>query len=196
MAGLIKDPAHGVREAVVEALGLIKHISAVEPLILALTDTQASIRHAAAGVLRKLDPEWEQSEAARRTIPALKAALSSKEYWVRQAAADTLAKLSDMPKTEPSFNGFSDPVFYKRTAALQALLQAMGDWDRDIRLAAAEALARLADPRGLQALVKAQDDADQFVRHTAHQGVEKLSGLPQREAIELTPGREIATLSA
>jgi HEAT repeat protein len=171
---LLKDPDHDVRGAVVDALGQIRHKSAVEHLVVALADSQASVRHVAAGVLCKLEPEWERTEAGRRAIPALKQAFTSKEYWVRQAAADTLSKLREMPRSEPSLNAFTDPVYYKRTAALHALVQALGDWDRDLRLAAAEALGRLADPRAIESLDRALGDADGWVRQSADNALRHL----------------------
>ena len=171
LTALLKDADHDVREAAIEALGQIKHKSAVEHLVAALADPQSSVRYAAAGVLRRIDPEWERSEGARAAVPALKTASTSKEYWVRQAASDTLSKLSNLPKPEPSLGGFTDPVYYKRSAALQALVQALGDWDRDLRQAAAEALGRIADQRALDPLKAALEDADDWVRESAQKAL-------------------------
>jgi HEAT repeat protein len=187
---LLKDADHDVREAVIEALGQIQHKSAVEHLVIALADAQSSVRHLAAGVLRKIDGEWERSEAARRAIPALKAAATSREYWVRQAAADTLAKLTEIPQSEPSLSGFTDPVYYKRAAALQALVQALGDWDRDLRHAAAEALGRIADQRALEPLKAALEDADDWVRHSAEQALWRMGWQPDANG-----GRELVPVS-
>jgi len=136
------------------------------------------VRNLAAGALRKIDREWEQSEAARQAIPALRAAATSREYWVRQAAADTLSKLNEMPKSEPSLSGFTDPVYYKRAAALQALVQALGDWDRDLRQAAAEALGRIADQRAVEPLKAALADADDWVRGSAEQALRRTGWQP------------------
>jgi HEAT repeat protein len=130
-------------------------------------------------VLRKIDEEWERSEAARRAIPALKSAATSKESWVRQAAADTLSKLNDLPKAEPTLSGFTDPVYYKRAAALQALVQALGDWDRDLRQAAAEALGRVADQRALEPLKAVwEGDSDEWVRRSAQDALWRMGWQP------------------
>jgi HEAT repeat protein len=188
---LLKDPDHDVREAVIEALGQIQHRSAIEHLVVALADAQSSVRAAAAGVLRKIDPDWEHSKAARRAIPALKSALSSKEYWVRQAATDTLSKLSDLPKAEPTLSGFTDPVYYKRAAALQALVQALGDWDRDLRQAAAEALGRVADQRALDPLKAVLEDADEWVRQSAEEALWRMGWQPDRDG----GGRELVPVA-
>ncbi len=184
---LLKDPDHDVREAVVASLGQIRHRSAIEHLVVTLADPQSSVRHAAAGVLKQLDPEWERSEEARLAVPALKSAMTSKEYWVRQAASDTLSKLSDTPKPEPTLNSFSDPVYYKRAAAFQALVQALGDWDRDLRLAAAEALGRIADQRALEPLTEALHDVDQWVRESAEKALWRLGWEPAADGRGLAP---------
>src|SRR6185369_15419735 len=140
---VLRDPDNDVREAAIEALALLRDPAAVEHLVVTLADTQTSVRNAAGAALRKIDSEWQFSEAARRAIPTLKSALTNKEYWVRQAAADVLSKISDVRKSEPSLQAFTDPVCYKRNMAVDALLQALGDWDRDLRLAAVEALGRI-----------------------------------------------------
>ena len=184
---LLNDSDHDVREAVVAALGLIRHRSAIEHLVVTLADSQSSVRYAAAGVLRLIDLEWEKSIEARRAIPALKAAMTSKEYWVRQAASDTLSKLNDSPKPEPTLNAFTDPVFYKRAAALQALLQALGDWDRDLRLAAAEALGRIADQRAMEPLTAVLMDVDEWVRQGAEKALLRLGWEPAGDRRSVVP---------
>jgi HEAT repeat protein len=162
----------------------------VEHLVAALADAESSVRNLAAGVLRKIDEEWERSEAARRAIPALKAASTSKEYWVRQAAADTLSKLNEMPRSEPSLSAFTDPVYYKRAAALQALVQALGDWDRDLRQAAAEALGRIVDQRALEPLKAALGDEDEWVRASAQQALWRMGWQPDENG-----GRELVPVA-
>jgi len=89
-----------------------------------------------------------------------------------------LSKLNDSPKPEPTLNAFTDPVFYKRAAALQALLQTLGDWDRDLRLAAAEALGRIADQRAMEPLTAALQDVDQWVRQSAEKALWRLGWEP------------------
>ena len=119
-------------------------------------------------------------------MPALKAALVSKEYWVRQAAADALSKLNNSPRSEPSLATFSDAVFYKRSAALQAMIQMLTDWDRDLRLAAAEALGRLADHRAVPPLTVARGDRDPWVRSSAEQALRRL-GVDPPQRMEAAP---------
>jgi HEAT repeat protein len=174
IARLLKDPDHDVRETTIHALAQIRDPRAIEPLVVALTDSQTSVRRAAAGTLRLIDREWERSEAAQRAIPELKAALKHKEYWVRQAATEALAQVTQVPATEPQLNAFTDPVHYKHRAAVDALLEALVDHDRDLRQAAAESLGRLGDTRAAALLSGALQDEDVWVRKSAEEALRAL----------------------
>jgi HEAT repeat protein len=178
---LLTDPDHDVREAVVEALGQIHERSAITALVVALTDAQSSVRHVAAGVLRKIDPDWRRSEEAQRAVPALKSALASRDYWVRHCASDALKKLTAEPKEEVNSGNLAQPFERKRTMALQALLNSLGDWDRDIRLASAEALGRLSDQRAAAALESAVQDLDPWVRRGVELALRRTVGQLGRE---------------
>jgi HEAT repeat protein len=73
---------------------------------------------------------------------------------------------------------FTEPVCYKRNMAVDALLQALGDWDRDLRLAAADALGRIADKRAIEPLVRTLADTDEWVRLGAVQALKALGWQP------------------
>jgi HEAT repeat protein len=171
----LDDSDHDVREAAVEALGHLRSKLAVEALIPSLADAQSSIRRATDGALRRIDPEWKDSEAARKAIPALKARLNSRDYWVRQAAADVLGRIGDMRRAEPTLNSFTDPIHYKRMAALQAMLQMMTDWDADVRVAGAECLGRLGDARAAEVLTEALADRNEWVRTAAAAALQRMA---------------------
>lgn len=172
---LLHDPDNDVREAVVEALARIRDKSAVEKLVPALADAQSSVRYAAAGALGRIDADWKCSEAAHAAIPALKALQEDKDYWVRHAATDAINKLLNARKAGPEAALSSDALSGKRVATLEALAQAIGDWDRDVRQAAAEALGRLEDPRGMHALNSALQDADDWVRQAVGNAIQSLT---------------------
>jgi HEAT repeat protein len=174
MTGLLKDPDHDVRETAIHALAQIRDPCALESLVVALTDSQTAVRRAAAGTLRLIDREWERSEAAQRAIPELKAALKHKEYWVRQAATEALAQVTQVPAAVPSLDAFTDPVHYKHRVAVDALLEALVDHDRDLRQAAAESLGRLGDTRAAGLLHGALQDEDAWVRKSAEEALRVL----------------------
>src|SRR5581483_8852164 len=131
------------RQAAVMSLGRIGDPRAIECLVVALTDENDGVRAAAAAALRRLDKEWERSESARKAIPALQQLTKSSEYWIRQAATDTLGKIGESkPAVPQDLATFADPVQMRKQAALEALLNALSDSDRDLRQAAAESLGR------------------------------------------------------
>src|SRR5258708_19034127 len=102
----------------------------MESRVVALTDENDGVRAAAAAALRRLDKEWEHSEGARRAIPALQHLTKSTEYWIRQTAADTLAKIGEIKQTLPQeLATFADPVLLRKQAASEALLSALSDSD-------------------------------------------------------------------
>jgi bilin biosynthesis protein len=51
--------------------------------------------------------------------------------------------------------------------AVPALIQALGDSDRDVRRAAAEALGKLGDPQAVSPLIQALGDRSENVRRAA-----------------------------
>lgn len=167
LTGLLKDPDHDVREAAVGALGQLGDPGAIEGLVISLADAQSTVRKAAAAALRKIDEKWERSTGAQRAIPSLQAATQDKEYWVRHAANYVLQAIQNAPTAEAQPQAqpsASDTTHFKRLGAVEALLGALRDYDRDFRLAAAEALGRIGDPRSIPALAGAQADEDVWVR--------------------------------
>ena len=124
--------------------------------------------------MRRIDADWIKSEAARRAIPALKSRLGSRDYWVRQTAADVLSRIGDMRRSEPTLSDFTDPLHYKRLAALQAMMQMAIDWDDDMRLAGMESMGRLRDERASELLTAALKDRSEWVRLAAAESLRRL----------------------
>ena len=141
----------------------------------------SSVRALATTALRRLDRNWEKSAAAKRAIPELRAALKHKEYWVRQAAADALAKIGEMRPVEPSLAHLLDPGLMRRQSAAEILLRLLSDFDGDLRQAAAEALGRIGDQKAVPALVPALHDASQWVARAAARALRSLQWTPAND---------------
>jgi HEAT repeat protein len=99
-------------------------------------------------------------------IPALKALQADRDYWVRHTAADVIQRITHAKKTEEPTPA-TDIIRRRQTAGIEAIIDALADWDRDVRMAAAEALGRISDSRAAQALARALEDSDEWVRQAA-----------------------------
>lgn len=80
------------RAEAAEKLGELKIVEAVDVLIAALSDKDASVRRAAAGGL------WDASDVSQKAIPALKTALTDPETAVVMRAAGALISMDIEPK--------------------------------------------------------------------------------------------------
>jgi len=176
LAPLLHDPDHDVREAACRAfanLGSANPEGPIEWLVAVLTDTQTAVRHAALSALRKLEPAWDQTDAARRAIPRLQSALKDREYWVRHAATEALQRIQNAGGARQDDSASSEG-YEKRAAAFGALVSALSFAHPDFRLAAAEALGRIADPRAAQSLMPLLNDFDKWVRQAASDALGKM----------------------
>ncbi len=99
------------------------------------------------------------STADEATVQALVKALKDQDAGVREAAAESLGRLSDV-------------------RALEGLAAATSDADVAVRTAAVEALGDLDDARAIPALAKALKDASPAVRRPAAEGLAKLEDSP------------------
>lgn len=172
------DPDVEVRETAIKALREIGDPAAVTGLVVALKDEHSGVRHAAASALRVLDPRWEESERARAAVPELRAALKHKDYYVRQAATDVLAKMGEYQTSEPTLSGLVMPSQVRRDTVVEALRTLLQDRDDDLRQAAAECFGRLGDRRGIGLLEEALDDPDLWVRHAAAEALKQMRWQP------------------
>jgi HEAT repeat protein len=120
--------------------------------------------------LRKLKDDWEQSESVPEALPAIQAALSHPDYWVRYSATQLLEQLkidvdnlTEQLKAAPVAKSESAPPH----PALPFLADLLFDRDRDLRVAAAEALGRLREHGAATVLAAAARDADHAVQQAA-----------------------------
>jgi HEAT repeat protein len=180
----LQDRDHDVRESAAVALGGIGDPRAIRPLVLALLDIESFVRNAAHNSLAEIDPHWEKTDAARSALPQIQAARKHREYWISHSAAQLLAQIqSDVPaKTDVPAGAVTIPVApppeiisrampINPAAAFDILAELLGDRDRDLRLAAAEAFSQLREKRATALLATAIHDDDAFVRQAAEQAL-------------------------
>lgn len=167
LADLLQDPDAEVRKAAIEALSKLPDQAPLAELILALADPHSAVRDAAAEALMQIDPDWKCSEAARAAVPAMQALQKDRDYWVRSSATEILHRITTAKK--PDFQPAESP------RARATLIMALDDWDRDMRLAAAEALGRLSDTGAAPALHLASKDEDEWVRQAAWRALQGLT---------------------
>lgn len=102
--------------------------------------------------------------------------MKDKEYWVRQSAATVLARIGEFRPVEPDTATMAQPVYYRRQAALEALLTALSDFDPELRVAAAAALGRLGQPAATRPLEQTLKDEDPRVQSAAAQALQLIQG--------------------
>ncbi|MFO1497654.1 MAG: HEAT repeat domain-containing protein [Verrucomicrobiota bacterium] len=190
----LADTDADVRLATVEALGQLAFNGAVEALIGSLIDEHAPVRRAAEGALRRIDRTWEQSEATQGAAPKLKAALNANDYTVRQAAADVLNKIGAGTAVQRTPATLSHAAAHRRHAAVEVFTACLVNLDRDVRLAAVEALGRISDAGSRSALHELSTDPeeDEWVRSAAESVLPKLGGTCRAQVLPgaTDPGRD------
>jgi HEAT repeat protein len=139
----------------------------VQTLIGALKDGSAALKRQAAQTLGECGP------AAREAIGPLIAALEDEDFWVGEAAADALRKITGAPEpVRERRNRSAEPGGVP--PAVQSLLRAMQDprsrWMAVVALGEMGATARDAVP----ALMEALEDDDSAVRWDAAKALGKL----------------------
>lgn len=172
LVAMLEDRDAEVREAAARALEMLGDRRAITALVLAMKDEKGIVRQRAQAALTAIDPKWAQTDAARAAAPQLQEALRHTDYWVRQSAADALGRLNQsqtaelrgMPVAQPAL---SAPLHYRRQAAVEAFLAMLSDFDRELRVAAADALGRLGQTGTIPALTYAMQDPDDEVRAAA-----------------------------
>ena len=169
LAGAIHDRHPKVREAAVEALGVIGGPQVVPALAVALRDDRSQLRQAAAKALAVIG-----GDEARNTLLTV---LNHKDPATRATVVQALADLGDMRSVSELAAALRDrekAVRERTVAALgrlgsgeaaEALLGAFEGPDRDVRQAAATELRRLAwspstpRQRALHAVLRGDFDA-------------------------------------
>ena len=183
--GLIKALSYEkdwkVRKAAAEALGQIGDNRATEPLVAALKDRDADVRRRAARALEQIGDA--------RAVEPLVATLKDPLYFVREKAAEALESLGWQPgdDTQRTLRAIARREWKELVGlgavAVEPLVAALKDYNRDIQQAAAEALGEIKDARAVEPLAAAlKDDNDWNVKKAAAQA---LGQIGDSQAVEL-----------
>jgi HEAT repeat protein len=174
------------------ALGKIGDPRGIHALTLSLLDDESFVRNAAYNALMDIDTNWEKTPAAQSALPEIKSALKYRGYWINQSVARLLEQTApDAPagKETPPPAEVSAPAPPAATETVAAtkkpvglppatfaiLADLLGDRDRDLRLAAAEAFGQARDKSAVTVLAAAMQDKDAFVSRAAERALAALN---------------------
>ena len=94
VAKRLDDTDQEVREVAADALGRVGNETIVEKLVMTMVDAHGGVRQAAARALAQIYPRWETSERVQRMLPELQSALRNRDVSVQNAAASLLKRVT------------------------------------------------------------------------------------------------------
>lgn len=179
LAQTLADGDADVREASAMALGNLCDRQAIGPLVMTLKDSTSGVRRIAAAALSRIAADWSSSVEARAAIDQLKSDLEIVDPGARHFIEQLLVGLGAVAApqapsqmhAEVALDSFPEK---RRKLAASLFLAILCDADRDLRLAAAEALGRLGDSRAEPGLARAVGDPDANVRAAAEKALAAL----------------------
>jgi len=175
----LQDSDHDVRESAALALGRLGDARTIQPLVLALMDQQSFVRTAAHNALFRIDRFWKKSDAARSALPQIEVARTHRDYWISHCAEKLLEQIQ--PHSDngepgwPARAATGQPATNVPHPAFAILAELLRDPDRDLRLAAAEALGELREKNAAAQLIAASRDKDAVVRQAAERALAAFS---------------------
>jgi HEAT repeat protein len=178
LCGMLDDSDRDVRESTIASLGKIGDRHAIPFLIPMLLDPENVLRAAAAAALRSIHRQWEKDESVAQVLPQIKAALDHNDYWVKHSAVKLFEQLGIDPNSIGTESGSvpdSTEAAPVEHPAFSILADLLFDLDRDLRLAAAEALGRLREKNAQPILAAAIHDEDNFVQAAAQAALAALN---------------------
>jgi HEAT repeat protein len=191
LCGALGDHDHDVRETAAVALGRLGDPQAIRALALSLLDDESFVRNAAYNALMDIDPNWEKTPAAQSALPEIKTALKYRGYWINQSVARLLEQTSpdaapagdavEPPAPPAAAEMIAEPVAEPKPpaglppATFAILADLLGDRDRDLRLAAAEAFGHTRDKNAVSVLAAVLQDKDAFVSQAAERALAALN---------------------
>ncbi len=181
LLGALKDDDWWVRSRATDALAKIGGPRVVDAVLELIKDPEESIRRAAIEIINSTKDE--------RAVKFLMEATSDPDWWVRERAADALAEIGDT-RAVPALLGMlgseakSIPVALRAIAALgdhkaiDPVAAVLSRPEKDIRIEAVRALARLADERHaagvMEKLNALTNDPEPEVKHAAERARDDL----------------------
>ena len=154
-----------VKLGIIEALGEIRDVQAVEPLIKHLRDPSAEVRWEAALALGEIGDE--------RAIGPLLTGLRDPDRYVRYGTALSLPKLGWTPANDEEHAyqllGLQDwaGIAALGPSAIPALALALKDREKTVRRRAVETLGGIGDEQTIPAIIRGLRDPDDEVRWQA-----------------------------
>lgn len=202
----LADPVDTVRLMAVETLGTLGDPLAIESLTAMLSDENKDVRAAAARALEQLgwhpgngDPgvvyhlakrDWDACvRMGASAVDALIGALEDPDREVNYGAAQCLGRIGHGRAVKPLFDAIErNRVDFCKVAfealgaigvpAVALLMDWLGEKNRKMREAAAQALGKIGDPQALVPLVGALKDPDRRVRDAAAGALDDMQWQP------------------
>jgi HEAT repeat protein len=177
----LRDWDSDVRVAACRALGEIGDGQAVPPLIQALGDWDSDVRVAACRALGEIGDRqavpalsvW--AHAGERVAQAALQQMGQAPLPLPEAVAQVVAQGSwgVLVRALPH-EAVRAAVVELGTPAVPPLIQALGDGDRDVRVAACRALGEIGDRQAVPPLIQALGDGNEYVRVAACEALVKI----------------------
>ena len=175
VAAHLDDKDKDVQQSALEAVAHVGDESVIEKLVMTLVDGHAGVRQAAGRALTRLDPNWEQSERVQVLLPQIQAAMKNRDSGVQTAATNLLKRITGRSALEALEIAERAEAERQQNATSFVLQELLRDWDPDLRLAAAESIARLKLAECVGALKASVRDPDQWVRAAARSALDSLA---------------------
>ncbi len=124
----------GTRRLIIEVLGKMGATQAIEPLIVALRYKNDRVRSEAVYTLYTLDPQWQQSEAAKQALTGLIAELKDKNCRDHPEVIAALGAIGNEQAVEPLIEMLNNKDWRTRDATFKALQKITGEkFNQDVK---------------------------------------------------------------